>query len=215
MLSTQDKDVIVEAVQDVEARTGGEIVVSVVPKSEDYSVAAWRAVVFVFLVVVAVILIVRATTSDWVPVFLGEDLYLILIAVTAGLIVGSVTSHVPMLQRTFVLEREFSKAVSRAASEAFISEEIFATTHRNGILIFVSELERMFEVIADSGIGSQVDSDEWVSIVDLMIQKRNAAGLVDAIVSGVLACGDLLEKQSPSAGTDSNELGDQVREQNP
>ena len=212
MLSTADKERIVDTVKQVETDTGGEVVVFVADQSDEYSVARWRAAVFFFLGFLAIVLAIRPVVSDWVPVLLGNNLSLIILGIIAGLAGGLLTPGIPMLKRAFVLDREFSREVSKAAAEAFIAEEVFATTLRNGVLIFVSELERMFEVVADSGIDSRIDDNEWVAVIDRMIEEHETAGLTNAIVTGVEACGDLFAREIPNLANQRNELDDQVRE---
>lgn len=211
MLTEPERDRIVSTIKNVEQQTDGEIVVCVVDSSGTYPVARWRAAVFLALLTLAIILIARPSIASWAPLWIGNDLAAIGICIVAGLIGGALAARVDWFKRVFVFESELRREVERAASEAFIAEEIFKTRNRTGILIFVSEFERFFEVVADSGINELVKEERWVSVVEGMIDKHGRDDLNSAIIQGVEKCGEILSTSVPVAMPASNELEDDVR----
>ena len=95
---------------------------------------------------------------------------------------------------------------------AFLTEEVFSTENRTGILIFISYFEHIVEVIGDTGINEKVNQEEWVYVVDLIvdgIKKKDPAG---GIVRGVERCGELLKTAGVDKPPDNpNELSDDIR----
>ena len=211
MLTDSDKRRIVSAVQGVERQTDGEVVVCVTASSGTYPVARWRAAVFFALLSLAVIFIIRPSTTDWAPLWMGSDLLAVGVCIMVGLLGVVLTAQVGVFKRAFVFDSELRREVEKAASESFIAEEVFNTRNRTGILIFVSEFERFFEVVADSGIDELVDTEQWVSIVDEMIAKRASDDLTSAIIQGIELCGAVLSRNVPVVEPASNELDDRVR----
>ena len=93
------------------------------------------------------------------------------------------------------------------ARETFIALGIDNTTHRAGILLFVSEEERYVEIIADRGIAEHVDNHSWQEAVKLFVedvqQGNHAQGFLDCIER----CGKILEQQFPAS---EDEAGEQL-----
>ncbi|MEJ2005991.1 MAG: hypothetical protein P8X57_13750 [Cyclobacteriaceae bacterium] len=95
---------------------------------------------------------------------------------------------------------------------AFLTEEIFATENRTGILIFISHFEHVVEVIGDSGINEKVDQGEWDRVVRLIIEGIRDKDPVGGIEKGIAKCGELLEKAGVNKPPDNpNELSDDIR----
>lgn len=208
-LSPGDLDRIRVAVKEAESRTSGEIVPYVVEQSDPYEEAVWRCAGLITLLTLASMFFVHRFTDLWFPVGVRE---LALATMLAGGL-GAVAAHlIPSLKRFFVGKDTLHRRVAARATEAFVSEEVFNTRDRTGILIFISSFEQEVIVLGDSGINAKVQQHEWDRIVEMIItginRKKSADGLIDAI----RACGQLLEQKGVARQADDrDELSDTLR----
>lgn len=95
---------------------------------------------------------------------------------------------------------------------AFVFEELEMdrTKSRNGVLIYVSVVDRKVAVIGDSGINSKVDQGFWDDVLKLLVNAfragENSQGLVDAVA----LVGEKLSQFFPFEMGDDNELSNEV-----
>lgn len=215
LLATLDEDRVRQAVSDAEQRTAGEIVPYVVPRSDDYDVAIWRGAsacaVFGLGLVLLFVQFYEGWGFGWVYTSWGA----VLIAVLAGTLGAAVTALVQPLRRALAGSDLLDRTVHHRAMRAFVEEEVFGTRGRTGILLFVSLLEHRIEVIGDAGINQQVDSDDWVDVVERIRTGIKNGTLTEGLIEAIGMCGDLLEQSGVAArADDENELSDRVRTPN-
>jgi putative membrane protein len=209
LFSETDIARIKEEVKQAEGRTSGEIVPYVVEMSDSYEVAEWRAGVLCGILAIGIFATLRRLTDLWLPF---DFVQMAFVAMTASA-AGALVTHVVLpLQRIFAGKHLMELRVHQRATDAFVSEEVFATRERTGILIFVSLLERKVVVLGDAGINTKVQPSDWDGVVQLVVSgirhRKAAAGLVDAIRE----CGRLLAKHGVERRTDDrNELPDNLR----
>jgi putative membrane protein len=93
-----------------------------------------------------------------------------------------------------------------------LEEEVFATRHRTGIMIFVSFFEREVIVMADRGISKVVDQKEWDKMVRGITANIKMGKITEGIEAAILRSGEiLLEKGFIKTTDDVNELRDDLR----
>jgi putative membrane protein len=135
-----------------------------------------------------------------VPVVLGAGLGYLL------------ASWLPGLRRLLVPPAVLHSRVERRAALAFVTEEVFATRERTGILIFLALFERRVVVLADAGINAKVDQSEWDGIVAELRDGIRRGQPAAALVAAIGACGRLLhERKVEIRSDDTNELPDALR----
>ena len=201
---TKDEQLQVsEANRLAEGRTSGEIVPMIVSQSHDYPMASVVGAVF-FSLPLALLLTPYITA----PLWLGhQDMWILLVLFcllalpTHALIKRSV-----IVKRFFLNTHQVDEEVQEAAVTAFFGEKLYKTKAENGILIFISVLERRVWILADNGINTRIKQQEWQEIVDLITRgirgKRQCAALCEAISR----VGDILEKHFPLEADDRDEL---------
>jgi putative membrane protein len=92
--------------------------------------------------------------------------------------------------------------VRRRAYEQFLSKNLQATRERTGVLIFVSEWER---------IASRVDPEIWNEAMSQLIAGVKAGRAVEGFEAAVEICGGVLSEHFPPRdGDNPNELPDHV-----
>jgi putative membrane protein len=118
----------------------------------------------------------------------------------------------PPVKRLFAGGHLMTRRVEQRAAEAFISEEVFATKKRTGILIFLSMLERRVLILGDAGIHSKVRQDDWHEIITMVVGAIRSGKPADGLVEAIGRCGALLAGHGVGIEPgDTDELSDNLR----
>jgi len=207
--SQQDLDRIKEAVRQAESKISGEIVPVFVERSSSYSIAGYRAGIFFAAIAFLKIIII----DTYFPAFaIYDPFWIFLLVVAAGLIGAALAQYVEPIQKLFLQKAYLDQATSRRAQSEFLSQEVFNTRLRTGIMIFISFFEHKVMVVADAGINKVVKQEEWDTLVQNIITSIRQGKLVEGIEGAVKRCGEiLLEKGFVISPDDVNELGDDLR----
>ena len=205
----RQREAIREATRQAEARTSGEIVTVVVDRCDTYEGALWKAAAFGSMLAalgtgVGFSLVERWSATAW--------WWLSLPAVAGALAGYFVPIGIPALHRLLVGRAVLRLRAERRAAEAFVSEEVFATAERSGVLLFVGLFEHLVEVARDREAQKRVPQESWDDLAERLageIRKGRAAiGLVQAIED----VGRLLELHGfERRADDANELDDNLR----
>ncbi len=207
--SQADLDRITAAVRSAEAATSGEIVPYVVLQSDAYFEAAWRAAAVTGGVILLLGILVFLFVDVWLPLTLFEFMAA---ALFAALGVFALVHAVPSLKRRLVGRRLMDHRVRMRAEEAFLSEEVFKTRERTGILIFVSLLEHRVVVLGDSGINAKVTPEHWNGIVAMVAEGMKTGKPADGLVRAIGRCGEILAEHGVRRRPDdTDELSDNLR----
>ncbi len=207
--SQADLDRISAAVRAAEARTSGEIVPYFVLQSDAYFEAAWRAAAVTGGVILLAGILVFLFVDIWLPLTLFEFMAA---ALFGSLIVFALVHAIPSLKRLLVGRRLMSHRVHLRAEEAFLSEEVFKTRDRTGILIFVSLLEHRVVVLGDSGINAKVTPDHWNGIVAMVVDGMKHGRPAEGLERAIARCGEILAEHGVRRRSDdTDELSDNLR----
>ncbi len=205
--SEQEK--IAAAVREAEKITSGEIVPYVVDRCDHYEAAEWRAGAVAGTVAFVLMTYLRYATGDWSrydPVMTGG------VTLLAGGAAMLAVRFLSPLKRLFAGRHLMDRRVEQRAAEAFMSEEVFATEKRTGILIFLSIFERRVLVIGDSGIHAKVRQDDWHGIIRLIVDAIRAGKPSDGLVEGIRRSGALLAAHGVGRSPgDRDQLPDNLR----
>ena len=207
--SQKDLDRIKAAVHTAEGKISGEIVPVFVEKSGFYSIAIYRG----FLVLAGLSFLSIIIFDRYIPLLAIYDPLLIFLFVTlAGLIGSLATNYIDPLKRLLMSQTHLDQATRKRAENAFLEEEVFATRHRTGIMIFISFFEREVIVMADRGISKVVEQKEWDKMVRGITENIRMGKVADGIEAAILRSGEiLLEKGFLKTVDDVNELRDDLR----
>lgn len=212
-LTKEGFEKIQQSVKKAESKTSGEIAVCVTAESSDYSMweflAAFVASGICFAVLVPLAGKINALIEKifWVnkvwymPLFYGS-------AVLITFVVFFWLFNIPALDRKIIPAEYKSKKVSKKAFSAFAETGVYCTEKHNGILIFVSYLERQVRIVADKGISEKISDDMWQLIADSLVAELKKGNGVDGFCDAIEKCGDLLSEHYPIQKDDVNELPD-------
>ena len=209
LFSDADLEAIRRATGEAEGRTSGEIVPVVVGACDEYEEVAWKAAAFGALATAMVFSTIHAMGGFWIGIA-----WLWISAPTAvGAAVGYLLARVlPGFRRALISSDILHLRVQRRARQAFLDEEVFATSERTGILIFLGLFERRVIVLGDEGINRAVQPGAWQSIVDQLVEGIRSGKPGPALVEAIEACGRLLEDHGLEIRSDDiDELDDGLR----
>jgi len=217
LLSSEGTERISQLVKEAEAESGGEISVTIIQESDDY---AFRELLFG--------LVLGILTYALLAVFINplgrlvdklfwsaSALTLPLLMLTLSFIMGSIfyfLFQIPALDRLIVGRKRMAEAVRRRALRHFVEAETFNTVDRTGILLFISNLERRVELIADRGINSLVAPETWNEIVSNLVGGMKRKQTETALGTAIRAIGKVLSTHVPRRSDDKNELSNKPTE---
>jgi len=202
-LTQAEQEKISATVQCMEQETSGEIVPMVVSASHSYPAAVIYGATILALFP-ALLLMPLAGGLFW----LGSQnvwIFLVLFLLFYGIFYHLVR-RLAWLKRLFLPTRQIEAEVEEAALTSFFTEKLYRTREANGILIFISLLERKVWVLADSGINARIDPREWQEIVALITEGIKEKRQCEAICAAIVEIGKILKTHFPIEKNDKDEL---------
>jgi len=203
------REAIRQAVEQVERESAAEVVPVVVGAAGSYPQAAWRGAALGALVAPLALALLHRVVEVWgvpwevqllVPPMLGAGMGFLLV------------NLFPTLARGLLSPEELEVQTRERAEHAFLTEEVFATKERTGMLIFVALFERRVVVLGDKGIAARIPQERWRAIADGVAQGIRRGQAREALIWGIRQCGALLVEAGIRVQPgDVNELGDQLR----
>ena len=95
------------------------------------------------------------------------------------------------------------------ALEVFSHLGIWDTEHNNGVLVYLLLADHDVEIIADRGINSHVNRDEWQDICHDMENAFREKRFEEGVIAGINAIRGCLIRHYPGRDIKTNELADQ------
>jgi putative membrane protein len=188
------------AVRELEQRSAVELVVEVRARSGSYAHAEARfaaALVFASLAV----LVFMPITVPAITVLLDSVAFYAL-----GI---GIARRSDVIRRLFTSKRERLLAVRTQAAALFHDRGVANTTGETGVVLYVSVLERRIEVLADRGVLQKVAANEWnAALAELHVQRPLHP---EEVIAAIRQLGAVLESRLPAAGTDVDELSNEVQ----
>lgn len=189
-IGTDEAKAIEHDIAAVEAATGVEVVAAIVPSADDYPEATWRAFSLAAALAALAAWAFDVGRPDWVtPAALLAQALTIL---GAGALAALAARYVPVCRRLFVRAGRMRGEVRQRAEVTFLSREMFATPHRDAVLVFVAQLERCVVIVPDVAYRGRVSTAEWQAIVDRMTPRLAAGRVREAFGEGLAALQALL-----------------------
>lgn len=99
--------------------------------------------------------------------------------------------------RVHLSRNQFERDSFRHAQRIFYQFEMFRTTHRNAILIYVNLRKRRFAILGDQGIHDKTGQKFWEKLARELSQDLRSTHPEKAIALTVLKAGECLRTQFP------------------
>jgi len=194
-------DEIAKAIREIEKTTNAEMVVVVRGRSGTYRHADYLfgAIVALFGLVFVLFSPIEFHTY-WIPF----DVILLFVA-------GAwVSSRGNWIRQLLTSQKFRANAARNGAAAMFYEAGIANTSAENGMLVYLSLLERRLEVIADRGILKAVPPLKWNQCV-FELKQMGKQATPQKFIDGLLMTGKLLAEHLPATGENPNELADGPR----
>jgi putative membrane protein len=199
--TSQEKEKLKAATDDVESRTIGQIVVMVVDHSDHYIEAEVLGSVLLgsLLSLILTVLFFNSSLWSYIPltfIFFFPCWFLFI--------------KVETLKKVFLGNKRKEEAVRLRAERAFFERGLYRTKKNTGVLFFLSLLERKVWVLADRGIHKKMDQGTLDRFADEVSKGVRQGRACDALSQAIHEIGALLSKHFPISGKDVDELPDEV-----
>ncbi|MBT4576553.1 MAG: TPM domain-containing protein [Candidatus Cloacimonetes bacterium] len=214
-LNKDDIKKISSAVKTAESKTSGEIASAIIKESYDYAIYE-----LIFAVVIGFIyFVVMMFFAGNIEQFLQGKFwdysvnYLILFYGFSTFIVIALfyfIGNISCIDRIIVPKKIRNQKVTERATRYFIESGVYNTKDRTGILIFISNMERRVELLADSGINAKIPKEKWQNIVNNIIKGIKQKEIAVHLSESIIECGNLLAQHFPIQSDDKNELTDNI-----
>ena len=198
-LSTEQQTTIQAAVMMAESRTSGEIVPMLVAQSDDYRETAIQTAAIMALALALAISLALQDTSVWFFLPIALALYFPLLALVHRL---------PLLKLALTPATQINETVRMRAIRAFHERGLHRTREENGILIFISLLERKVWILGGRGINAVIPAERWTTLAFGLTAGIREGRMTEALVATIGDIGGTLCQHFPRNTDDTNELPD-------
>lgn len=201
-ISSKDREQIKALITEAENKSDSELVPMIVSRSDSYPAAHFRsAIIFSFLF---------SLILYFSPLSIINPIYFLWIQIP-GLIIGYFMGNIRWITRLLITKHEIEYEVKQRAIEAFFEHNLHTTDKHNGVLIFISLLERKIKIITDVGVREKVDQKIWDEIIFSFTTNVRTGEFIEALKGTISATSDVLENYFPRNGAKKkNELGNDI-----
>ena len=98
-----------------------------------------------------------------------------------------IEGHIPCSQAYYQDTR-------RRAEQLFAELGVWDTEYNSGILLYLNLCERQVEIVIDRGICALTHETEWQMICQHIVNELKAKNYLQAVVTGVLEIGEILDQ---------------------
>lgn len=203
IISGEHQATILAAVKKAESLTSGEIVPMVVARSDDYREGAMNAAIFMATILALAVALATGNFSVW---FFLPLLFFFYFPAKA------LIHRLPFFKLAFTPVEQITNLVHLRAMRAFFESGLHRTRAENGILIFISMLERRVWILGDRGINAVIPPERWVSLASALAAGIREKRMEEALVITIGEIGDILRQHFPHTPDDTNELPDLIKE---
>lgn len=202
-LTEKEQETVTKAVQTAEKMTSGEIVPMVVSKSGEYPLAA---VVCSLSLTIPVSLFLTIIIGQMI--WIGPSNMWLFLAFFGCLFIPVyyLVLKTDRLKYYFLNQDHIETEVSKSALAAFYSQGLYKTSADNGILLYISVLEKKVWILADSGINDKISQQTWDSVVDELTTGIKKGQQCTAICTAIDSIGTTLQEYFPYKKDDKDEL---------
>ena len=220
-LSEADHDRVTAAVQAAEAKSDGEIVTFVAPRSDAYHDVALHYAVLLMLLVPAGIALVPQGWIDWWTTLLlgwnaqptrGEVMLFVFAKLAGAFLIGRLLFAWMPLRMALTPGATKTRRVRRRAIDMFRVTCERRTRGRTGVLLYLSLLEHRAEIVADKAIAEKTAPEDWGEAMAVLIAEVKAGRAGEGMALAVEKIGAVLARVIPPEADNPNELPDSVVE---
>lgn len=174
-----------------------------VKQSDEYLEGASQAAALISAITALVLSVAMQDTSVWFFLPVALILYFPILAAVRRL---------PRLKLAFTPTANINNTVRLRAIRAFYERGLHRTREENGILIFISTLERKVWILGDRGINAVIPSERWSTLASALTAGIRNGIMAESLVNTIAEAGEILCQYFPHRTDDTNELPDLLQE---
>jgi len=209
-LSEQERRHLDQRVAYTEKRTGVQVVLAVIEKSDSYVELPWKAFALGAAGTGLAAALLDLLQPPWTPfftMFFGVTMTLI-----GGAVCALLSVALPGFARLFLDAHRAEVETLQYAKSLFLSREVFATRKRTGILLLISLFEQRVVVLPDTGLRRRLNTDALQGIISRMTAPL-ATGQVDRALEAGLAGLEEVLGAGATVASGENELSNEIVEE--
>lgn len=208
-LKDNEKDRLNLQIKEAEKKTGSQIVMATVKRSDSYTEIPWIAFAFGISTAGLLLFLIDLFILRWV----SDSLVLIsvVIPLATGVILSFLTIISPPVARIFLSKNRKEVETKQYAESLFLNRELYSTTGRRGVLLLVSQFERHIIILPDKGLQDFLNKTILEKIINEMAPSLQQGKLANSMEKGL----SLLMAEFPlnSDVAVKNELSDEIIEE--
>jgi len=209
-LNDEERILLDQYISETENRTGVQIVLAVVERSDSYPELPWKAFALGTSIAGLVVILLNTTLQ-----FLsGESAVLlaVIMILAAGVCLALSCVFIPDFSRLFLQRHRAEVETRQYAESLFLSREMFTTPKRKSVLLLISLFERRIVVLPDRGLKEEMNQPVIENIIRTMRPYLSTGRTVQALKAGLEKLAEMLSGSS-SPQSSLNELPDDVIEE--
>lgn len=202
-LTKDEQNRVTDAVHAAEKKTAGEIVPMVVSKSGDYPLAAVVCSAS-FTIPLSLLITMVIGKLLWI----GPQNMWLFLGVSALIFIPTyyLVQQTDRLKYYFLNPDHVEVEVSKSALAAFYNQGLYKTSGDNGILLYISVLEKKVWIFADAGINDKIEQATWDNVLEKLTNAIKQKNQCEAICTAVTSIGEILQGHFPYKKEDKEEL---------
>jgi putative membrane protein len=188
-LSDHDRRRLDVRVAETEKRTGTQIVLTVIQRSDVYAELPWKAFALGASVAGLILLLLNHRLPGYPNV---PALFMVVGILACGALLALLTVMIPGFAKCFLSGYRAEVEVGQYAKSLFLNRELFATQGRRGILLLVSLFEHRVVILPDKGLAQRLTEahvGNMIAAMTLLLKRKQVTQAFDAgldYLSGVL-----------------------------
>lgn len=209
-LNIEERNRLDRHIADAEKRTGAQIVLAIIERSDSYAELPWKAFALgasLSGLVVGVMNLTRPLASPFTAAF---PAIVMMLAAGAGLALLCI--FVPDFSRLFLNLHRADVETRQYAESLFLSRELFSTHDRKAVLLLLSLFERRIVVLPDTGLAGRLNQEAVEKIIGHMRVYLKAGQTARALESGLEKLEEIIAVDHPFAPV-TNELSNEIIEE--
>lgn len=202
--TSEEHQLISEAIAHAEKVASVEIVPAVVTESDLYREAQYRVAIFSSLSIGILFYLFAPYHIHPIWYFLIQ---------IPGLFMGFYLSRIQFVKKLFMSKHEIEEEVSQRAYQLFFEHGLHLTRQRNGLLIFISLLEQKIKIVSDQDLKQKISQDIWNELIDHFADHMQNETLAQAIAKVIHDASAVLERHRPKTAASKNEIANHIIEE--
>lgn len=209
ILNEQQRLQLDQRIVEVEKKTGVQIVLAVIERSDAYAELPWKAFALGSSVAGLGAVLLNLLRPGW------HSNLTVLFAVVATLATGAACALLsivlPAFARLFLAAHRAEVEAKQYAESLFLSRQVFATRGRTGLLLLLSMFEQRVVLLPDSGLRKRLSREAEQAVVDSITTSLVTGSVSAALANGLAGLEQILAATATGAARE-NELPNAIIE---